>query len=171
MILSRDKALPRLEVPAGFQLRGYRPGDVEVWFRILSRADRYLPVTIEQHGRSFGGSEPELSRRQLFLLAPDGTPIGTSTAWFGSNPLDATWGRVHWLAVLPEWQGRGLGKALLAATLRRLQELGHSRIYLITETVRRRAIALYLEFGFTPDLRTERERHDWRQVIGDPPSP
>ena len=75
-------------------------------------------------------------------------------------------GRVHWMAILPEFQGRGLGKALLAAICRRLRELGHERAYLHTSAARLAAIQLYLQFGFAPVVRNAAEEAAWKGILG-----
>ena len=132
----------------------------------------------------FGAGREELGRRQFYLVDTGGPAIGTGTAWFKDDfgreirPLTALspseaeresnwkrYGRVHWLAIVPEYQGRGLGKALLSAVCGRLKELGHERAYLTMESVRVNAIGLYLGFGFEPLLRSEEERRVWEGVL------
>jgi GNAT superfamily N-acetyltransferase len=61
---------------------------------------------------------------------------------------------VHWLAVLPAFQGRGLGKALMTVVCQRLRDLGHQRACLSTLIARGAALELYRQFGFRP-LRAE----------------
>src|SRR5207248_4802613 len=98
-----------------------------------------------------------LVERQCYLLNAFGQAIGTGTAWFNDNFEGKSFGRVHWLAILPEFQGRGLGKPLLTAICSRLRDLGHERAYLTTSTQRIPAIRLYLRFGFVPLIRDEPE--------------
>jgi GNAT superfamily N-acetyltransferase len=160
--------LPECPLPPGFTLRGYQSGDRDRWLGIITATEQHLSVSPGQHLRAFGTDETRLARRQLFLVAPDGAEVGTSTAWFGSEPFAPDWGRVHWLAIRPRWQGRGLAKPLLGATLGRLRDLGHPRAYLVTESVRRPAIALYQKFGFIPDIRTPAEAAVWRAVLEGP---
>jgi len=74
------------------------------------------------------------------------------------------YGRVHWVAIVPEMQGKGLSKPMLSVVLDRLRELGHGRAYLTTNTVRTAAINLYLKFGFAPDIRAPHEVGAWRDV-------
>ena len=79
--------------------------------------------------------------------------------------MNARWGRVHWMAIRPEFQGRGLGRALLTVICRRLRELGHERAYLHTSAARLAAIRLYLGFGFEPVLRNAEEETVWKAVL------
>lgn len=158
------EALPGFTVPAGFDLRPYRPGDRDRWVELVCAADSFQPISAATHESAFGHDVHELAERQVFLVAPGGQLIGTATAWHGQGERWQGWGRVHWLAVSPAWQGRGFGKVLLAATLQRLRELGHARAYLTTETVRLTAIRLYLRLDFTPDLTEAADRAAWRDL-------
>jgi ribosomal protein S18 acetylase RimI-like enzyme len=98
------------------------------------------------------------------LLAPDGQAIGTATAWFKDNFEGRRFGRVHWVAIVPEYQGRGLAKPLMSTICRRLQELGHDCAYLTTSTARLPAINLYRRFGFEPLIRTPEEADIWKRL-------
>lgn len=158
------EALPASALPTGFALRLYRLGDRDRWVEIVSAADSFQPISATTHEAAFGQDAKAIAERQLFLVAPGGQLIGTATAWHGQGERWQSWGRVHWLAVSPAWQGRGFGKVLLAATLQRLRELGHARAYLTTETVRLTAIRLYLRLGFTPDLTEVADRAAWRDL-------
>jgi GNAT superfamily N-acetyltransferase len=151
-------------LPEGWALRDYRPGDARTWGRIQSAAERYQPITAELFRREFGGDEAALARRQLFLVSPQGRDVGTATAWWGQAGPTGPVGRVHWVAIEPAWQGRGLGRALLSATCRRLRDLGHERAYLVTSTGRLAAIGLYLHFGFAPAAAGPEDRTVWREL-------
>ena len=70
---------------------------------------------------------------------------------------------VHWVAVRPAYQGRGLGKAMLSFTLNQLAQW-HDRAFLGTQTKRLAAIWLYLSFGFVPDLEQPGAIEAWRTV-------
>ncbi len=154
---------PQFPLPMGFAIRRYQQGDAETWVRIEQAADRYLTGHREIYERDFGRHETLLGARQLFLCDPGGEAIGTATAWFGAYGGQAS-GRVHWMAIVPEWQGKGLAKPLVTAVCNRLRDLGHTRAYLVTETVRVPAINLYLKSGFVPDIRSELDRAAWQDA-------
>jgi len=157
--------VPEFTLPPGFALRWFQPGDEAHWLRIHLAADRFNKITPELFQRQFGSDEKLLSERQYFLINPIAEVIGTGTAWFNGHFEGGRWGRVHWMAVVPAFQRRGLGKALLSAICGRLRELGHQRAYLTTSTARLPAIRLYLQFGFEPWIQTAEDDRLWRELI------
>jgi len=156
--------VPEFTLPEGLSIRWYQPGDGATWLRIHQAADRYNEITPDLFPRQFGTDERLLCERQCYLLDSHGNAIGTGTAWFNDNFEGAKFGRVHWMAIAPDYQGRGLAKPLLTVICRRLRELGHDRAYLSTSTVRIPAINLYLRFGFTPLVGTAEEAAAWREL-------
>jgi len=164
MIRENLEDIPEFELPNGFSLRRYQPGDEENWLRIHLLADQLQPITRELYGREFGSDAALLAQRQYYLLAPDGRAIGTATAWCKDNFEGRTFGRVHWVAIVPEFQGRGLAKPLMSTICRRLRELGHDCAYLTTSTARLPAINLYRRFGFAPLIRTPAEGEFWKRL-------
>lgn len=161
MVRSHLDNLPDHPLPGRFRLRCYVEGDRLTWCGIQAAADLHRPITPRLFDEQFGADACALGQRQLYLCAPGGEPIGTGTAWYGSGDRAPTSGRIHWVAVVPAWQGRGLSKPLLSAVCRRLRDLGHNEVYLITETVRVTAIRLYLSFGFVPEIKDDAERITW----------
>jgi GNAT superfamily N-acetyltransferase len=164
MIRANLEKVPEVEIPEPFSVRRYQPGDEENWLRIHLLADRLQPITRELYGREFGSDEPSLRDRQYFLLAPNGQAIGTATAWFKNDFEGRRFGRVHWVAIIPEFQGRGLAKPLMSVICLRLRELGHDCAYLTTSTARVPAINLYLTFGFVPLIRTPKDADAWKRL-------
>jgi len=158
--------IPDWLLPATCAIRGYRLGDERTWTDVQLAAEKQLQIEAGLFRREFGADEGELERRQLFLCDGSGRAIGTATAWYDNSYRGRRCGRVHWVAIVPEAQGRGLAKPLLAATLRRLAELGHQRAVLGTHSYRLPAISLYLKFGFVPDAHTPAEAEAWRRIAG-----
>lgn len=156
--------VPEFAVPAGFSLRWHETGDVANWLCIWQAAEAYQAITPDRFEREFGRDPACWRERQCFLCDSSGAAVGTATAWFDDDYFGQRFGRVHWVAVRPPFQGRGLAKPLLSATCRRLRELGHDRAYLVTETVRLPAIRLYGKFGFRPDIRGEEDLSHWRDL-------
>ena len=158
------EGLPDFELPRSYSIRAWRPGDMETWTRLQRAAEKQIEITDGLFREQFGGDDAAIAARQLFLCDAGGRAVGTGTAWFDEERFGERWGQVHWMAVVPGQQGRGLGRTLLAAVCRRLREAGHRRAFLITSTGRLPAIRLYLRFGFRPAPRDEAGREAWRAL-------
>jgi GNAT superfamily N-acetyltransferase len=89
--------------------------------------------------------------------------VGTASAWYDRRYRDGTYGMVHWIAMRPSSQGKGLGKALLAFTMRTLAQW-HDKCILGTQSKRIGAINLYLKFGFVPDVSDSDSAKAWREL-------
>lgn len=157
-------AIQEVRAPSPYAVRWYEPGDETHWVRIQAAADLHNSITPELFVREFGTDSAALSLRMAFLCGPEGYPIGSASAWFAQEPWGAMFGRVHWVAVLPEFQGRGLSKPLLSAVCVRLRELGYMRAYLTTATVRVAALNLYLRLGFVPQAASRTDMAAWEHV-------
>ncbi len=56
---------------------------------------------------------------------------------------------MHWVAVSPEYQGFGLGKAIVCEGMKRFLQIESDRnVYLHTQTWSYKAIGIYKKFGF-----------------------
>jgi GNAT superfamily N-acetyltransferase len=157
--------IPEFPLPARFSLRWFVPGDEQAWVDINTSADRYNDISPDLFYQEFGCAQKQLPQRMCFLCAQDGTAIGTAAAWFADDPDWASWGRIHWLALDPAFQGKGLSKPLMTAVCTRLSELGHTQAYLKTSSARIPAINLYLLFGFTPYFATKEDYHHWKVLF------
>jgi GNAT superfamily N-acetyltransferase len=164
MLREHLEELPQFTLPPGFHIRFYRAGEAKVWTSIQVQTEKYREITPAFHEQQFGNDQARLQARQMFLGAPEGSEIGTGTAWFDPTFAGGNCGRVHWLAIVPEYQGKGLGKALLSAVCHRLRELGHTCATLRTQTARVAAIHLYLKFGFKPDIKCAEDLAAWEAL-------
>ncbi len=166
IFMVRDDLLgiPDTSLPDEFELRNYHKGDEENWFRIYKAADKYNKIYSSMFKEYFGADEVKLGRRQFYIINKDKEAIATATSWYNDDYHGEQIGRVHWVAVHPEYQGNGLAKPLLANVLSRLKQLGHEKCYLRTLHVRVPAIRLYLSFGFRPDIRTEEDKKIWLEI-------
>jgi GNAT superfamily N-acetyltransferase len=165
MVRETCEPFPVFPVPKGHTIAWYQTGNEAWWYEIQRRADHLTAITPDTFDRYFGEAPQELPRRQCYLLDASGAPIGTATAWFDNNYHGRVWGRPHWVAILPTWQGRGLGKALLSAVCRRLHELHPERSFLRTASQRLAAIHLYMKFGFQPEIRLLEDRPVWAHIL------
>lgn len=86
--------------------------------------------------------DPELD---LLVIGPDGTVAGSALVWL--DPVSRT-GTFEPVGVHPEHQGKGLGKALMAAGIAALQERGAQKITVSTRESNLKAVQLYEKLGF-----------------------
>lgn len=164
MIRNDLESIPRYTLPEGFAFKWYEPGCEKNWLDVHLLADTHSDITLDLFLRQFSLDERVLRRRQVYLVASDGRFIGTATAWLGDDLMGRPFGRLHWVAIIPEFQGQGLAKPLLTTVLGRMRDLGHQRAYLNTQTVRIPAINLYAKFGFVPLIRTPEDRRIWSDL-------
>lgn len=163
MIRKNLDDIPEYSLPAGYSIRWYQPGYEKYWQAVQLLADEYTRVTPDLFEEQFGKDTQLLSERQCFLCDSKDNIIGTATAWL-DNSSEKSLGRIHWLAIVPKQQGKGLAKPLLTTICKRLKELGHRKAYLTTQTVRIPAINLYAKFGFAPVIDSDRDREIWEKL-------
>lgn len=144
--------IPPCPPPSGYHIRSYAPGDADHWVRIWQAAGLkgWDGSTRETFDHDFGGRLAAMPKRCIFAATDAGEPVGTVTAWF-TRIRRRRWGMIHWYAIVPAHQGRGLGKPLLAECLRRMRACGHRRAMVGTQIIRLPAIKRYLELGFRPE--------------------
>ena len=164
--------VPQYPLPEGYSMRVFRKGDADTWVRVEKAAEPFIKdMSGKTFDREFGHDLPAMSKRCLFLVSPAGRDVGTVTAWYDRNFAGKRWGRIHWVAIVPEFQGRKLCKPMLTVAMNRLRSLGHRRVTLNTQLLRIAAIKNYLDFGFRPDVRTAEALSAWSrfsQVLSHP---
>lgn len=153
---------PRISLPAPFSIRLYRKGDESDWARVETAVGEFASekAAMQHFLDEFGAHLHEMEHRCLLLEKNGGGVIGTATAWYNESFLDEAFGRLHWVGVLPEFQGRGLSKPLISEALCRLERL-HRKAYLTSQTTSYVAIKVYLDFGFRPHIIGERCLQAW----------
>jgi putative acetyltransferase len=130
----------------GIRIREFQPRDKEAFRRLneqwitryfqIEEKDRQLFGDPEEHILSAGGA--------IFIAELDGEPVGCCA--LVSN--DAETFEVAKMAVTESQQGRGLGRMLLLACIKRAKLLGKKRLFIETNRSLQAAIALYRKLGF-----------------------
>ena len=108
MIRDSLEDIPNYPLPLGCSTRWYRPRDERLWLDVQSRTEEYLEITSELFVEQFGSDSRILAERQCFLLNAQGEAIGTATAWSDDDYCGQSYGQLHWVAIVPQAQGRGL---------------------------------------------------------------
>ncbi len=155
---------PRFALPTGYRMRFYRAGDIQAWVSVQQAAEPFLVPTAETFARYMPGATAHLAERVMFLVDPSGADIGTVTAWDDNRLGGRDIGQIHWVAIVPEAQGRGLAKPLVSTACDVLRARGYTAALLETNTRRVTALNLYCRFGFAPQPRNAAERDAWHAV-------
>ena len=173
MIRAHLRDLPRPHFPDGFGMRPLNgASDAPLWTDVQRDAEELFAIEDDLFVREFGDDDAAIAARCFFVTSPKNAAVGTISAWRGGRGEESdNWGRIHWVAVRPAFQKRGLARAALAFALSRLAELGHERAWLATSTARLPALKLYLDAGFVPDLEPLVAREAWESVRAVLPHP
>jgi GNAT superfamily N-acetyltransferase len=167
MICDPIGAFPTMGLPSGYRFRAYRPGDEATWTEIQRAAEPFLTIEDTLFRKEYGDDETALAERMIFVESADGSPAGTITAWWQDDWQGrGAWGQIHWVAVHPDHQRRGISGAMMTEAMERMQRW-HKRVMLGTATGRVWAIKVYLDFGFRPDPREVTDPEilaGWRSV-------
>ena len=107
---------------------------------------RALPADVQ--GRLIGVLRDHPTTLVLLAVA-DGEPVGVAVCFFGISTFRARpLLNVHDLAVLPEYRGRGVGRALLGAAEEHARRRGCCKLTLEVQDDNTPARTLYQRFGF-----------------------
>ncbi len=135
--------------PKHISIRGYRPGDEYSWAKIEYEIGDFESVAFaEQYFTShYLRDSIQAAARCFFAERNDGTVVGTCTAWHDRRE-DAEVSSLHWLAVSPEKQNCGIGKALVSTVMEFYRNNNLFPVYLHTQPWSYPAVRLYHRFGF-----------------------
>jgi mycothiol synthase len=140
--------LPAIAVPEGFtvqEVRSLEDGRQRAWvthgaFRPNDDWGGYWSEYAQ-----FIGSAGYDGARDLFVRSPDGRGASACTIWY--DAVNAV-GLFEPVATHPDFQGRGLGKAVMAEGMRRMKAAGMRRAILGFDPNNAPARALYTSMGF-----------------------
>ena len=165
MLRSKLNDIPHHELNREYCFKFYENGDAETWAIVQTQAEPYhQALTADFHSKEFEDDFERLKAKQIFVESIiSGEIVATATAWKGE--LDGfTMGRIHWVAVIPSHQRKGLAKALCTKLLTIFKEKGYEQVFLTTENFRIDAISIYLKFGFKKYIRDESEIEIWQEI-------
>lgn len=158
---SRLHVPPQYQVAEGFELRRYRAGDDVAIVRVLTRA-------------GFRSWSQRTLKRWLAHVLPEGCflmverttnqVVAVTMAAHRPSPLHPFGGELCSAATDPDYQRKGLGRVVCAATTCRLLQAGYRRIFLTTDDHRLSAINLYRTLGYVPFLFAHSMPARWEKV-------
>lgn len=151
MVRPRELPVTEFSLPEGFSIVSFQEGDQFKWAEIETAVGEFEDTeeALNYFNRTFAPYPDKLEKRMLFIQTDSGEKIGTATAWWKETDNHTRFPLVHWVAIKPDYQGKGLSKALTSNILSVLKELeNHPSIVLHTQTWSHKAIRLYEKFGF-----------------------
>lgn len=159
MRLMHDAGLPPAEMPSGYRLRAFMPGqDEQAWLTANAAA---FADHAEQGALTAGDLRARMDEDWFdpagFLIAeaPDGSIAGFH--WTKVHPAMKSpttgehhaVGEVYVVGVVPGAQGTGLGRALTVAGIEHLRSRGLNAVMLYVDADNSAAVGLYRKLGFT----------------------
>lgn len=151
LLIREDGLEPEARMPAGFSIRRFAAGsDEQAWCDIRNSAFSSLkgnesPITAGMVREMVAG-EDHIDGGMLFLLngkKPVGLIRGSKDEYEGRTVMN-----IGPLAVLPSYQGKGLGRALLRAMLVFAHEQSYGCTTLSVNADNESALSLYIHEGF-----------------------
>ena len=150
IIMRCDRILPmEIKLPDGYSIRTYQPGDEDAWAALMCAAGEQ--TALDEAKALFTErylADASLTDRIFFAIAPNGEIVGSAIAW-EHDPRGMGVRALHWVAVQPEHQRCGLGKALCQTCMRLFRREDNALpVYLHTQPWSWKAVLLYGSMGF-----------------------
>lgn len=135
------------DLHADYYFRNCRPDELELWKAFPFDNDTVPPEYQNFMNQiihdSYGRDMRTFFKNTLFVCTKEGKPIATCSYWKAYGKINT----IHWLKTLKAYEGKGIGRAVLSAIVRRFSRNDYP-IYLHTQPGSFRAIKLYSDFGF-----------------------
>lgn len=161
MVHHKLGGLPDFEVPEGYGLRTYQPGDEQAWAEIMNSG---IGEWTAEKCRENLTSKPQFLPDGLFFVTFEGKPVGSACCW-RKSPDECKVGWLHMICVLPEHRGMRLGHVLNLAILHYFRDHGFQEVWLSTDDFRIPAIKSYLRIGFEPHVFDRLHEGRWQAVL------
>jgi len=145
-----ETPIPKVVLPQGYSFVPFSSGDEVEWAEIETSVGEFDSVAeaLDYFCVNYLSFPGEVERRTIFIQTAEGKKIGTVTSWWNYTSIRRDLA-LEWVAVKPEYQGLGLGKAVVFEGLRRMVEIeGDRAIFLHTQTWSYQAVPIYLQAGF-----------------------
>ncbi len=165
----RVKNAAALTLPNGFTYKTYESGDNSKWAKIEHSVGEFPSIddAVNYFNEHYMPYEDKMKQRNCYIANEKGEYIATASAlWYtddcGTHPT------LGWVAVDPSYQGKGLGKAIVAKALSVHAELDVGcDVVLHTQTWSHKAVRMYYGFGFrlSRSIRFSRFENDYEKSI------
>lgn len=160
--IANGDALPPLPaLPDGYSYRPYTAADRDGYLalREVSEFRGWTPTVLANFA-------PCLVPNGLMLIVDaNNAPVASACAQLNTLFLWPYNGNLGWVMADPAHRGKGLGKAIVAATMRRLLIYGCRQLWLSTDDWREPALASYLKLGWRPWITDDDHPARWAAVF------
>ena len=126
-------------LPSGFSVRPCRPEELIIWKTIWAQG-KYMDFVNHYYNKVYAPHADEFFRRCTFAVDENDKPVATSGIWRSYGKINTVLG----FFVLPEYEGRGIGRGLFSEVMKNVE----CPVYLHTHPIAGKAIQLYADFGF-----------------------
>ena len=153
VLMHRKKGSPvvNIELPDAYKFSLFHSGDEKAWAKIETSVLEFPdePDALMYFQKEYLPFISELEKRCLFIENCNGEKVATSTAWWCYTGIRRDpW--LYWVSVKPQYQGLGLGKAIISKITQMMIDIeGDRDFYLHTQTWSHKAIRIYELFGYS----------------------
>jgi mycothiol synthase len=150
LLVNDMKEISEIKLPEGYSIRALESSDLKDWCIIRNEAFAQLkgnlaPITPEMVQKNM--AQPEYLEGGHMLMLKDDKPVGIirgeNDEYEGTPAM-----YIGPIAVLPAYQGKGLGRQLLRAALHFADNLEYKKAVLCVNADNEKAKELYLQEGF-----------------------
>ncbi len=135
------------ELDPKYHIRNCRQEELDIWaafpFDDAEAAKVNYAAMLDYYDKVYKARSELFFRSCLFVCDDQDKPLATGFLWPAYGCLTT----IHWLKTLKDYEGQGIGRALLSVLLHDAREAAYP-IYLHTHPACFRAIKLYSDFGF-----------------------
>lgn len=159
----KNNAFTDIVLPHGYKFKFYAAGDEKQWAKTLMQVLEFptCEKALEYFNTELLSYADCLSERMVFIENENHELVANACAWY-KDFKGVHQAHVHYVAVRPEFQNMGLGKAVFLKTMSLFPKYEPGEdIYLHTQTWSHKAIGMYLRYGFeiiTDDLANYHEK-------------
>jgi len=163
-IVKLEEPPAQTPISPGYSIRTYRESDNVAWINIVQSA--FGEKLTEPPERILNEilNNPEFDPESFLLAIHDDEPVGAVMAL--TVPVgEIKVGYINLLAVIPNQQGKQLGKTLTLEALRYFRKKKLRSVLLDTDDFRLGAIKTYLDIGFQPVYINWEHEKRWKAVL------
>lgn len=137
-----------LQIPSGFELCHFRPGDEEslclLQNLVFTGSWGFHPNTVEEI--RYLVNEDWCRPNSILFICEGQRKVGY--CWMMDHPIDKNKGYIRMMGINPIYRNQGLGKAILVAGIKHLKKCGKKEIELLVDSRNQSAKRLYQSVGF-----------------------